>query len=30
MRALADALAAEMGNAPRRTEPDGTMTQGKR
>jgi hypothetical protein len=30
LRALADALAAEMGNAPRRTEPDGTMTQDKR
>jgi sec-independent protein translocase protein TatB len=29
MRALADALAAEMGDAPRRTEPDGAKTQGK-
>lgn len=29
MRALADALAAEMGDAPRRTEPDGTKPQGK-
>ncbi|MGH6869240.1 MAG: Sec-independent protein translocase subunit TatA/TatB [Methylocella sp.] len=27
MRALADALAAEMGDAPRRTEPDGATTQ---
>ncbi|HEX3497119.1 MAG TPA: twin-arginine translocase TatA/TatE family subunit [Methylocella sp.] len=26
MRALADALAAEMGDAPRRTEPDGAKT----
>ncbi len=26
MRALADALAAEMGNRPRRTEPDGAKT----
>ena len=30
MRALADALAAEMGDAPRRTEPDGAKTQDKR
>jgi sec-independent protein translocase protein TatB len=28
MRALADALAAEMEDAPRRTEPDGTKPQG--
>jgi sec-independent protein translocase protein TatB len=30
MRALADALAAEMGDAPRRTEPHGAKTQDKR
>jgi sec-independent protein translocase protein TatB len=30
MRALADALAAEMGDAPRRIEPDGAKTQDKR
>jgi sec-independent protein translocase protein TatB len=30
MRALADALAAEMGDAPRRTELDGAKTQDKR
>jgi sec-independent protein translocase protein TatB len=30
MRALADALAAEMGDARRRTEPDGAKTQDKR
>jgi sec-independent protein translocase protein TatB len=30
MRELADALAAEMGDAPRRTEPDGAKTQDKR
>ncbi|MGH6812326.1 MAG: Sec-independent protein translocase subunit TatA/TatB [Methylocella sp.] len=29
MRALADALAAEMGDAPRRAEADGAKTQGK-